>query len=88
MAAQLRQGDRRRVCMLCERTMPAAADMVWIRSLEPGTSSLESRSFSTPMTTPSLHFMPTTVPAFSTALVAYSTWKMRPSGLNVVGERS
>ena len=67
---------------------PACADTVATRRLLDGRSIFDSMTFSTPRTTPSLHFMPTTVPAFSTALVAYSTWKMRPSGLNVVGERS
>jgi hypothetical protein len=36
--------------------------------------------FSTASTTPSLHRMPIEVPPFSTAFMAYSTWKLRPSG--------
>ena len=44
--------------------------------------------FSTARTTPSEQRRPRAVPAFSTALWAYSTWKMRPSGENVEEERS
>jgi hypothetical protein len=55
-----------------------------MRRLEPATIILESFCFSTPITTPSLHRMPIEVPEFSTALAAYSIWKTRPSGENVV----
>jgi hypothetical protein len=39
-------------------------------------------TFSTATTTPSLHLIPIAVPLFSTAFCAYSTWNIRPSGLN------
>lgn len=42
--------------------------------LDPGTSILEMRSFSTASSTPSLQRTPMAVPEFSTALVAYSTY--------------
>jgi hypothetical protein len=51
-----------------------------MRLLALGLSSLDVTSFSTASTTPSLHRMPIEVPPFSTALTAYSTWKLRPSG--------
>lgn len=41
--------------------------------LDPATSILEMRSFSTARSTPSLQRTPRAVPEFSTALVAYST---------------
>lgn len=50
--------------------------------------SLDVMSFSSASTTPSLHLMPTAVPPFSTALTAYSTWKLRPSGEKTEFERS
>lgn len=37
---------------------------------------------------PSEHFRPIRVPEEATDLEAYSTWKIRPSGENVVGDRS
>ncbi len=37
-------------------------------------------TFSTASTMPSRQRMPIEVPPFSTALTAYSTWKLRPSG--------
>ena len=42
----------------------------------------------TASTMPSEQRTPSAVLEFSTAFDAYSTWKMRPSGENVVGERS
>jgi len=51
-----------------------------MRLLALGLSSLEATTFSTASTTPSRQRMPTEVPPFSTALTAYSTWKLRPSG--------
>ena len=64
--------------------MPECLSTVMMRRLVPSTSILESFGFSTHMTTPSLHRIPTAVLLMSTALVAYSTWKTRPSGEKVV----
>lgn len=63
-----------------ERTTPRCLSTVAIRLFAPGFSSLDATTFSTARTTPSLHRIPIDVPAFSTALTAYSTWKFRPSG--------
>ena len=60
--------------------MPDCLSIVKTRRFEPSTSIFDSLGFSTPITTPSLHLMPTAVPLFSTALAAYSIWKTRPSG--------
>jgi hypothetical protein len=54
-------------------TMPMLRSTVAILLFAPGLSSLLVTSFSRASTTPSLHFMPTAVPPFSTALTAYST---------------
>ena len=54
----------------------------------PGFMSFEGMIFSTAKTTPSLHRMPMDVPPFSTALTAYSTWKLRPSGEKMELRRS
>ena len=62
------------------RTTPRFLSTVAMRLLAPGLSSFEVMTFSTARTTPSLQRMPTDVPPFSTALTAYSTWKLRPSG--------
>jgi hypothetical protein len=43
-------------------------------------------TFSTAITIPSQQRMPIAVPLFSTALVAYSSWKILPSGENVPHE--
>lgn len=69
-------------------TMPIPRSTVAILLLAPGFSNLLVTSFSNASTTPSLHFMPTAVPPFSTALTAYSTWKLRPSGENIELPRS
>jgi len=69
-------------------TMPIFLSTVAIRLLAPGFSSLLVTSFSRASTTPSLHRMPTAVPPFSTALTAYSTWKLRPSGEKTELDRS
>jgi hypothetical protein len=45
-----------------------------------GFRSLLDSGFSSASTTPSLQRMPMAVPPFSAALLAYSTWKLRPSG--------
>jgi hypothetical protein len=63
-----------------EVTTPAFRSTVAIRLLAPGLSSLEEMIFSQASTTPCLVLMPMQVPPFSTALTAYSTWKLRPSG--------
>jgi hypothetical protein len=60
--------------------MPRCLSTVAMRLLALGLRSLEVMIFSTARTTPSLHRMPIEVPPFSTALTAYSTWKLRPSG--------
>ena len=70
------------------RTMPMLRSTVAMRLLAPGLSSFEVTSFSRARTTPSRHRSPTQVPPFSTALTAYSTWKLRPSGENVELARS
>lgn len=70
------------------RTMPMFRSTVAIRLFELGLSNLLETSFSSASTTPSLHFMPIAVPPFSTALMAYSTWKLRPSGEKMELERS
>lgn len=62
--------------------------MVCILLLLEGKSILFNRGFSTQRTTPLEHLSPRAVPAFSTALDAYSTWKMRPSGENVDDDKS
>jgi len=63
-----------------ELTTPKCLSTVAMRLLAPGLSSFDAMTFSTASTTPSLHRMPIEVPPFSTALMAYSTWKLRPSG--------
>jgi len=62
--------------------------MVAIRLFAPGFSSFDAMTFSTARTTPSLARMPIEVPPFSTALTAYSTWKLRPSGEKMELRRS
>ena len=57
-----------------------------MRRFEPGTSMLETSSFSTARTTPSFVQRPSAMPLFSIAFCAYSTWNIRPSGLYVDGE--
>ena len=64
--------------------IPVCLSTVKMRRFDPSTISFESFCFSTPITTPSTHLMPMAVPELSTALVAYSTWKTRPSGEKVV----
>lgn len=59
-----------------------------MRRLVPGSYSFDVTSFSTASTMPSLPRRATTVPEFSTALFAYSTWKTRPSGENCDADRS
>ena len=73
---------------LSSLTMPTFRSTVAIRLFAPGLSNLLVTSFSTARTTPSLHLIPIEVPPFSTALVAYSTWKFRPSGEKTEFERS
>jgi hypothetical protein len=68
--------------------MPMFLSTVAILLFAPGLSSLLVTSFSSASTTPSLHRMPTAVPPFSTALTAYSTWKLRPSGEKTELDRS
>lgn len=68
--------------------MPMLRSTVAMRLFAPGLSSLLVVNFSSANTTPSLQRMPTAVPPFSTALAAYSTWKLRPSGEKVELERS
>ena len=63
-----------------EVTTPAFRSTVAIRLLAPGLSSFEEMIFSQARTTPCFVRMPMQVPPFSTALTAYSTWKLRPSG--------
>ena len=63
-----------------KRTTPRCLSTVAMRLFAPGLRSLDATTFSTASTTPSLHRMPTEVPPFSTALTAYSAWKLRPSG--------
>lgn len=53
-----------------------------------GSSSGDDRRFSTARTTPSSVRTPTTVDPNLMASMAYSTWKRRPSGLNVFTPRS
>lgn len=53
-----------------------------------GSSSGDEMRFSTASTTPSSVRMPTTVEPSLIASIAYSTWKSRPSGLNVFTPRS
>jgi hypothetical protein len=67
-----------------EKQMPDCLSTCMMRRLEPSTIIFESLGFSTAITTPSLHRMPTAVLLLSTAFVAYSTWKTRPSGEKVV----
>ena len=64
--------------------MPECLSTCMMRRLEPSTIILESFGFSTAITTPSLHRIPTAVLLLSTAFAAYSTWKTRPSGEKVV----
>ena len=59
-----------------------------MRLFAPGLSSLLVTNFSTAKMTPSLQRSPMDVPPFSTALTAYSTWKLRPSGEKTELERS
>lgn len=74
--------------MTSARTTPIFLSTVAIRLLASFFSSLLVTIFSNASTTPSLHLMPTAVPPFSTAFVAYSTWKLRPSGEKTELERS
>lgn len=67
---------------------PWPSSTLWILRLLVGRSILFRTGFSTARTTPSRHLRPRAVPPFSTALEAYSTWKMRPSGEKVEEERS
>lgn len=62
--------------------------MLKIRLLAPGSYNLDVTSFSTAKTTPSFPLRPITVPEFSTALAAYSTWNTRPSGENCEADKS
>lgn len=71
-----------------DETMPMFRSTVAILLFAPALSSLLVTSFSSASTTPSLHLMPTAVPPFSTALTAYSTWKLRPSGEKTELDRS
>lgn len=64
------------------RTAPICLSMVAILLLASGFNNLLVMIFSVARTTPSLHLMPIDVPPFSTALTAYSAWKLRPSGEN------
>ncbi len=59
-----------------------------MRRLALGFSSFDVTIFSTASTTPSRHRMPSDVPPFSTALIAYSAWKLRPSGEKIELARS
>ena len=67
-----------------DTAMPECLSTVKTLRFEPSTIIFDSFCFSTPSATPSLHRIPTAVPDPSTALLAYSTWKTRPSGENVV----
>lgn len=73
---------------MLELTAPIWESTVAIRLLAPDFWSLDATTFSTARTTPSLQRMPMDVPPFSTALTAYSTWKLRPSGEKMELSRS
>lgn len=60
--------------------MPKCLSTVAMRLLAPCLSSLDVITFSAANTMPSLQRMPIEVLPFSTAFMAYSTWKLRPSG--------
>lgn len=62
--------------------------MLKIRLLLPGSCSLDKISFSAAKTTPSVPLSPITVPLFSTAFIAYSTWNTLPSGENCEADKS
>lgn len=62
--------------------------MLKILRLVPDSCSFESINFSAAKTIPSFPLSPIIVPLFSTAFIAYSTWKTRPSGENWDAERS
>lgn len=62
--------------------------MLKILLLAPASYNFEVTNFSTAKTTQSFPFKAITVPLFSTAFTAYSTWKTRPSGENWEAERS
>jgi hypothetical protein len=66
--------------------MPMFLSTVAILLFAPALSSLLVTSFSRASTTPSLHLMPTAVPPFSTALTAYSTWRVSCRS-NITGGR-
>lgn len=68
--------------------MPLCLSTCMMRRFDPSTIILDSLGFSTAITIPSLHRMPTAVLLPSTALAAYSTWKTRPSGEKVVDDWS
>lgn len=68
--------------------MPAFRSTVAILLLHPGLSNFEEMIFSQANTTPCLVRIPMHVPPFSTALTAYSTWKLRPSGEKTELDRS
>ena len=68
--------------------MPTCSSTWNILLFAPGSYSFDVTSFSTANTTPSFPRRPITVPEFSTALAAYSTWNTRPSGENCEAERS
>lgn len=57
------------------RTMPTWRSAVVIFLFAPGFRSLLVTIFSTARTTPSLHRIPMMVPPFSTAFMAYSTYR-------------
>lgn len=69
-------------------TTPMCLSIVAIRLFASFFNSLLETNFSNASTTPSLHRIPIAVPPFSTALTAYSTWKLRPSGEKTELERS
>jgi hypothetical protein len=71
-----------------QHTTPTCLSTVAMRLFASFFMSLLETSFSIANTTPSLHRIPIAVPPFSTAFVAYSTWKLRPSGEKTELERS
>ena len=76
------------LCLTEVHTTPIFLSTVAIRLFASFLSNLLVTSFSSASTTPSLQRMPMAVPPFSTALTAYSTWKLRPSGEKTELERS
>jgi hypothetical protein len=88
LAAVVSTRERFKVAEKKARTAPMCESIVAIRLFAPGFSSFDAMTFSTARTTPSLARMPIEVPPFSTALTAYSTWKLRPSGEKMELRRS